>query len=89
MDVISERKRSGQGEPGWSCRARLTGVDYEVWLIVLDNGTTKPDTWGVVRRSVARHAGPVIWEQRVPASVSPREILRLAGLINEKSESVK
>jgi hypothetical protein len=84
MDFIGERERHGRGQPGWLCRARISGLDYEVWLVVIGNGTSKPDTWGVVRKSVSRHEGPVIWEQRVPAAVSPAEILRLAGITKEE-----
>jgi len=63
---------------GWRCEARIRGVDYEVWLVVIRTDDSKPDTWGVVRQ--AGISDRSLWEERVPASVGPRDILSLAGL---------
>ncbi len=66
---------------GWSCQAQVGGVGYEVSLIVIRTDTSKPDTWGAVRR--AGVSGRSVWEERVSATVSPKEILRLAGILDE------
>ncbi len=82
--ILGERKKERRG--GWLCEAEVAGVKYEVWLIVLRNGTPQPDTWGAVRRVGV--TGPSVWEERVLASIEPKEILRLAGILDGTAKTV-
>ena len=82
--VIGERKKERRG--GWLCEAEVAGVKYEVWLIVIRNGTPQPDTWGAVRRVGV--IGPSVWEERVLASIEPKELLRRAGILDGTAKAV-
>jgi hypothetical protein len=74
-------KQTTKSRLGWSCEATVDGVPYEISLIVIRTGTPQPDTWGAVRRVGV--TGRSLWEDRVPAAISPKEILSLAGLLDE------
>lgn len=63
--------------PGWWSDAEVDGTTYRVGILAIPTSLSRPDTWGVVRNA----AGKVLWQERVPASVSARELLRLAGIL--------
>lgn len=64
--------------PGWWCDAEVEGRRYRVGVLAIPTETSRPDTWGIVRNE----KGKIIWQERVPAGISPRELLRRADLVD-------
>ena len=65
--------------PGWWCSVTVGETSYDVGVLVIPGTGARPDTWGVVRVT----GGAIVWQDRVLASIGPRDLLRLANLDSE------
>ena len=74
--VMIGQKREGL-VPGWWCEAHVADQMYQVGILVIATEGSRPDVWGVVRDD----AGKVMWQERVSAAVSPRDLLRQSGIL--------
>ena len=73
--MVGEKRRVRT--PGWFCNVEIDGVPYEVGAIVIGGDITPTAR---VFGMVADQDGHKVWEGEVPANVTPRQLLELAGL---------
>jgi hypothetical protein len=54
-----------------------TPKQYRLGILAIPTDRGRPDVWGVVRDPNGR----ILWQERVPASISAKEILKRAELL--------
>ena len=64
--------------PGWWCDVDVEGRPFRVGILAIPTDTSRPDTWGIVMDG----KGKILWQERVPAGVGARELLRRPDLVD-------